>query len=753
MSHAKTMSPHIAVYWHDLGCRFPKVEKVFEDCMIEALRHFSSSGMTTFIEQARFLGKIGHGADPLLIYLEEAPVIASEVGEEVLPSIIDCVHSMFRSPNGKAIVPFLQTLAAATRRLHSSGQLGHYLELVLDMMNRTTGSIHGHHQTHPSPGLPDFLKQIPMLTQYLSLEGIQHWVDYGICNYTDDPERQKDYFSFQSPDARAMFQKERQGTLLVDHERHLDLYLQALWQQQRRFIPYSLAFDELRKPMPYYDDLGIRFPDVYSDHNTVSGLNRYRAALAHMMAHQCWSSKMVVDNWSPFQRLGVELFEDSRMDYLMVQHYPGLRKILIALHPMPVEDDLQLTGISLIRLRLALLSRSILDPCFQCHDEMIKVFSARFFEVMQTGLSSSEAMADLGIAFITRVRNQTDLLPKVYFDNTEVDYRDDNRNLWIYIENSDEEECYDEPNKDQDKNEINSLPPKHYDEWDEKNNMYRPDWVTLYEALHAQGSPEKIDALLSKHARLAKQMKRLLDLLKPQDRTRIRFQEDGSELDLDVAVRSLIDLKAGSQPDLRINMSHRTDGRDIAVTLLLDLSQSLNEKVTGSTQTILELSQEAVSLLAWSVQQLGDPLAIAGFHSNTRHDVRYYHIKGFDEPWGDTVKSRLAAMQAGYSTRMGAAMRHAGHYLSARKADKKLMLILTDGQPSDIDTKDKQHLISDAHKAVQELDQQGIYSYCINLDQAGDAYVPQIFGGQYTIIDHIERLPEKLPELFIALTK
>ena len=149
------------------------------------------------------------------------------------------------------------------------------------------------------------------------------------------------------------------------------------------------------------------------------------------------------------------------------------------------------------------------------------------------------------------------------------------------------------------------------------------------------------------------------DRLKPQDRLRVRFQEDGSELDLDVAVRSLIDLKSGSQPDPRINMSHTTDGRSIAVTLLLDLSQSLGDKARGSQQSVLQLSQEAVALLAWAVQQLGDPLAIAGFHSNTRHDVRYFHIKGFGEPWGDAVKARLAAIQAGYSTRMGAALRHA----------------------------------------------------------------------------------------------
>jgi nitric oxide reductase activation protein len=200
-------------------------------------------------------------------------------------------------------------------------------------------------------------------------------------------------------------------------------------------------------------------------------------------------------------------------------------------------------------------------------------------------------------------------------------------------------------------------------------------------------------------------------------------------------------------------MSHRNDGRSIAVMVLLDLSESLNEKAAGSQQTILELSQEAVSILGWAVEKLGDPFAIAGFHSNTRHDVRYLHIKGYTEHWGDEVKSRLAGMEASYSTRMGAGMRHAAHYLKQQQADKKLMLILTDGEPADIDSKDGRILIEDARQAVKELDQQGIYSYCINLDPKADEYVADIFGKQYTIVDNVGQLPERLPELFISLTK
>jgi len=54
---------------------------------------------------------------------------------------------------------------------------------------------------------------------------------------------------------------------------------------------------------------------------------------------------------------------------------------------------------------------------------------------------------------------------------------------------------------------------------------------------------------------------------------------------------------------------------------------------------------------------------------------------------------------------------------------------------------------------VKELDQDGIFTYCISLDPKADEYVGDIFGRQFTVIDHIERLPERLPQLFMALTK
>ncbi len=742
------------MYWQRLGCNFAQVDEVFDECLTAAKAKLGTEGVLSYLDNARFLGKLGRGAEPMLVYLEEAPDVVGETGEEVLVDLREFAHYMSTHTNFKAMVPFLQTSAAVARRLQNIELFRKYIEIIREMMDATTGSVHGHHSTFPSPGLPELLKQAPRILTLVPLDGLKNWIDYGVRYYSDHPERQKDYFSLQSADAVAVLQRERHGTLFIDHERQLDLYLRGLWQDHDHLVPYSLAFDELRKPMPYYDKLGIRLPDVYDDMDGVRGIDRYRATLAHMAAHRRWSTRMVVDNWSPFQRLAVETFEDCRVDYLAMQRYPGLQRLFLALHPIPDESLLDDPEASGIRIMLAMVSRAMLDPDYTFRNKDIREFADRFLAEMAEGESSSPDMASLGLSFIARMRRQQDLSPKVYFQDTEVDYRDDNRHLWIYIENSDEDEMFehlDERKKNEE--ELHALPPRHYDEWDYTTKSYRPDWVSLYEVLHPQGHPGKIDQLLDKHSGIAKRMKRILDMLKPQEKVRIRYQEEGSELDLDVAIRSLIDYKAGSQPDPRINMSHTTAGRNIAVSLLLDLSESLGEQAAGSTQTVLELSQEAVSLLAWAIDKLGDPFSIGGFHSNTRHDVRYLHFKGFNEPWNDAVKGRLAAMDSAWSTRMGAAMRHAGHYLKAQQADKKLLLILTDGQPSDIDAKDERMLIEDAHQAVNELDRDGIYSYCISLDAKADAYVSDIFGRHYTIIDHIERLPEKLPELFIALTK
>ena len=750
--------------WQTLDCGFAAVADVFAECFGDAAATLDTAQLADYVDTARFFGKLGRGAEPVLAFLEHWPAVVNVVGSTasgaVHSALMQTVQAIQRSPNSKALVPLLASLAPVARRLPSAQQMARYLALVVDMMTRTSGSIHGRQTTLPSPGLPALLGKAPELLAQVSLAGFANWIDTGVRSHGNHPERQIEYFSLASPDSRAVLLRERHGTLFADAERALDATLRALWQESDPLVPYStLLIDDEQGAqaaslLPHIDVDGLRVPDVLDDCAGVAAIDRYRLMLAHMIGHRRWSTPQIADNWSPQQRLAVETFEDCRIDTLLMRRYPGLRRMVLALHPVPTADACDDERVSCLRHRLTMVSRALLDERHGYAHPEIEAAAQAFRTALAAGESSTAAMATLALAFVTRTRRQSDQFAQVHFTDTVVDYRDDNRHLWRFIEAGDEEEVFDARETRHEAAEPAGLPPRRYREWDYLSQTYRPDWASVYEALHPSGDAADIDRLLARHAVLARRLKRVLDVMKPQDRVRERFREEGSELDLDVALRSLIDFRAGVTPDPRINLSHRTDGRDVAVLLLLDLSESLNAPLPGGDgQTVLQLSQEAVALAAWAIDCLGDPCAIAGFHSNTRHDVRYVHIKGFSERWEAPAKSRLAALRAGWSTRMGAALRHGGHYLGARRADKRILLLLTDGEPSDIDVDDAAYLRSDARRAVAELSAQGITTFCLSLDAQADAYVSEIFGRHWRVLDRIERLPEQLPLVYLSLTK
>jgi len=747
-------APHAAGKYPELraklDCRFAAVDDVFDDCMEEALRLLSPLGLEAYLAQARRLGKLGRGVEPILAFLEIWPTVATLAGEGALEPLDRCIQALQKSPNAPAIVGLLQTLGAVARRLPGRDLLAQYLALVLDLMTRTSVSIHGHHTTHPSPGLPTFLQQAPMLVGMVPLAGLRRWVEEGIRLHGQHPQRQIDYFALATADSRALLQRERQGTLFADAERRLELTLRSLWGESVALIPYPVRpdadMDSGAIALPYAQADGWRLPEVVDD------IGHYRAMLTHLAAHRRWSLPLVADNLSPLQRLAVECFEDCRVDLLALRRLPGLRTSLLALHPMPAEDACDPQLESPLRHRLVCLSRALLDDDHPYRDPVLLEFRARFRAALEGAESSTRAMGALALEWGARTRRQHDQQARMRFTDTVVRYRDDNRHLWTYIESGDEEDAFEDPHRARAAPDA-PLPPRHYPEWDEAIRAFRPDWVSVYDTLQAPGAAAVIEELLGRHAAVAKHLQRVLDLLKPQERTRLRYQEEGTELDLDVAVRALTDLRAGAQPDGRIHMSTRTDGRDIAVLLLMDLSASGNDLVAGSGETVLDTSRAAAALLAWAVSRLGDPLAIAGFHSNTRHEVRYFHIKGFSEEWDERPKARLAGVEGAFSTRMGAALRHAGHLLSGRKEERKLLLVLTDGQPADVDVADPQHLIGDAACAVRELDAMGLHTHCISLDAKADDYVGRVFGARWTVIDQVEQLPRRLPEIFLSLTR
>jgi hypothetical protein len=189
--------PQVQAAWQVLDCGFAAVADVFEECIYEALTHFSKPQLDTYLDAARAIGKLGRGAEPLARLprgmADRCRNSVSGDQEPLLPQVMGAIRAMQKSPNSKAITPFLQTLAGVARRLQSAEQLEVYIEIALDLMARTSGSIHGHHTTFPSPGLPHFFEQAPRLLGLLSTAGLKNWTDYGIRNYAGHPERQEEY--------------------------------------------------------------------------------------------------------------------------------------------------------------------------------------------------------------------------------------------------------------------------------------------------------------------------------------------------------------------------------------------------------------------------------------------------------------------------------------------------------------------------------------------------------------------------------
>jgi nitric oxide reductase NorD protein len=292
-----------------------------------------------------------------------------------------------------------------------------------------------------------------------------------------------------------------------------------------------------------------------------------------------------------------------------------------------------------------------------------------------------------------------------------------------------------------------------YPEWDYRTDTSTPSWVTLRERSPKTGDLKLIEDITAQNKHLITRMRNLLLAIQYSGVRRIRKQVEGDEIDINAAIRAMTDLRLGKVPDDRIMMSSLHKTRDISVILLLDLSGSANQKIRGQDYTVLQLTQKVCVLFADAIGAVGDPLAIHGFHSNSRFDVDYFRFKDFDQPYDDVSKARIAGMTGDRSTRMGAAVRHATHHFNEYRSGKKLLMAITDGAPADIDMPDRHYLRHDLKHAVIEAQQFGIHTYCIGLDPKADDYISRIFGARnYMVVDHVKTLPEKMLHIYAALT-
>lgn len=238
-------------------------------------------------------------------------------------------------------------------------------------------------------------------------------------------------------------------------------------------------------------------------------------------------------------------------------------------------------------------------------------------------------------------------------------------------------------------------------------------------------------------------IRRQFESLRPQ-RLRLRQQADGEEVDLEACIDAAADALAGASMPPGLYQSTRKARRDLAVLLLIDVSGSTDAWVAGQRR-VIDVEREALLLVCLAMNSLAETYGIVAFSGEGPGGVTVRTIKSFEQPYREDVALRIAGLEPERYTRAGAAIRHATSLLMGAPASQRLMLILSDGKPNDIDEYDGRYGVEDMRQAIVEARLQGIFPFCLTIDRQAANYLPAVFGEhQYALLHRAERLPAAL---------
>ena len=563
-------------------------------------------------------------------------------------------------------------------------------------------------------------------------------------------------------------------------ERRLRAYLAALWRLRVPVRPAKASAGGAPPRRASFADGLVWMPESFGGVPGRLAADLFRASLVHIGAHLRHSGpRFPVGSLKPLQVALVSLIEDARVEQLAMRDHPGLRRVWLPFH---VAEP---GGAGTAPALMARLARALIDPDYRDDSAWVNKGRALFFERRDAWTDPSISRTIGGLLGNDLGQMRVQFNAKTYV--VEPAYRDDNLGLWDFgdaatsamaetetvyeafrIEHAEEGEepstVEPDPREPDPAEQPDTLsaapetpdfaaPPVRYPEWDYLIGRERPDWTRVVEPFAYEGSAPAIDRIIEQHEPLVHRLTALVRSAKVSRPAWRHRQPEGDRLDLDACIEAAVSRRLGETPDTRVYATLARRHRDLSVLLLLDVSASTNDLVRGTDKTILTLERRSAALFAHALEELGDPFAVHAFCSNGREEVRYTRIKDFRRPYGRVAKARLAGLKAELSTRLGPAMRHAGRILARQSTHRRLLLVITDGEPSDIDIADRRYLVEDARKAVLALSHLGIDVFGIGLDPQGKEYLSRMFGQRnFLIIDRIERLPEKLPALYLRLT-
>ncbi|MDH5709789.1 MAG: VWA domain-containing protein, partial [Hylemonella sp.] len=475
------------------------------------------------------------------------------------------------------------------------------------------------------------------------------------------------------------------------------------------------------------------------------------AAVAHVAAHLLHSTPaQPAGQLKPLGLAVISAVEDARVEQLLMRELPGVRRWFLAALRASVQPD----GLSCMAL-LSRLSLALHDDDYRDGNHWVDKARTLFAETRRThGLHDPDAFRRLASVLGNDLGQM-----RVQFDSRQfavpAPYRDDNSYLWNHGTAA---EADGEPltvqlptppgNRPRDDAQAAAPAAVHlhsHPEWDYRSAIERRDWCTVHE------HPPTLSGAHTSHA---------LALAAPLswrrlDRSlRLRHQREGESLDLDAAVDARIRHRLQQPCDDRLYQRALAAPRQLSVLVLLDLSLSTAARAGPGAPSMLELEQTAALLLGRTARAGGDRLAIDGFCSDTRERVHYQRLIDFGAALDAQALQRVRSVHAQYSTRLGAGLRHAAQRLRAERSGLRALIVLTDGEPSDVDVHDARYLVEDARAAAEATARAGLQVWGVTVDPGAGDYARRIFGARHhQVLPTPSQLPRLLSRLYTRLAQ
>jgi len=713
------------------------------------------------------IDQAGYGEAVSSAYRDSGPQIAAVAGADFALRLGRMVSDAAIRCDRRAAAILCGSALEAAQRLSGPNEMAQWMQAIESVITAAPKAVAA------------LLENTNALLSRLDMEGFLTFVRMGIAVGRRSAERQLAFFRLVDLEARQFLEHTSASNGFHAFEGRLKLYLSAVWGISPPIRETPPGAPENMRRRTGFGGGGIRLPPSFPGFTGHDTLALYRAAIAHVGAHHRYTTRLFpVGSLKSLQLAVISLIEDARVERLATRDMPGLNRLWRSFHVAKAG------GAPVAITLMARLSRALADPTYVDTDGWVEKGRALFEAAAQDDLTDQSLSRRIGGLLgndLGQMRLQFDAITYV----VQPAYRDDNLGIWDPGEQTPEvtiemdemtsgarierEETDDGKPDDRD---MQSDPDQrfsrasisiaddaasvvaHYHEYDYVVGKTRPDWCTLRELQTPIGDAQPIRRFEEQRDDIVDRLSSLVRSAKISRAERLRRQAEGEYLDMDACIEASISSRVGEVPDFRVYGRSERRSHDLSVLVLLDVSQSTADRIHNKGETVLDLERLSVALLAGALSAADDPFAIAAFCSDTREDVRYFRIKDFDTAYDAFARSRLAGIQSGLSTRLGTAIRHAGVDLSRCQTHRRLLLVVTDGEPSDVDVDDSRYLVEDARTAVHSLNRSGIDTFCVVLDSDVRSYADRIFGRRGTAaLASVEQLPMQLPAIFYRLTR